>query len=155
MKFRMALGLTSRARHLAHAAEPNCGRKSGADMSRTVVAMAPLLVAGQAVGQETITLNGVVRTVSLTTAIYGCGRYYPINTRLIERVALASRRMDEEVAAREGKDWRAVLVAELERRITEVNATGQQLWCQYQYEIPGNRPPLQTERLSAAWLSQT
>jgi hypothetical protein len=109
-------------------------------MIRTVVAMAALLVAGQAVGQETITLNGIARTVSLMTALYGCGRYYPINTPLIEKVALASRRMGEEVAAREGKDWRAILVAELERRITEVNATGQQLWCQDQYEIRGNRP---------------
>jgi hypothetical protein len=39
-------------------------------MTRTAVAMAALLVAGQAVGQETITLNGVARTVSLTTALY-------------------------------------------------------------------------------------
>jgi hypothetical protein len=46
-------------------------------MTRTAVAMAALLVAGQAVGQETIALNGVARTVSLTTALYGCGRYYP------------------------------------------------------------------------------
>jgi hypothetical protein len=108
-------------------------------MIRTVVAMAALLVAGQAVGQETITLNGIARTVSLMTALYGCGRYYPINTPLIEKMALASRRIGEEVAAREGKNWHAILVAELERRITEVNATGLQFWCQYQYEIPGNR----------------
>jgi hypothetical protein len=72
-------------------------------MTRTAVAMAALLVAGQAVGQETITLNGVARTVSLTTALYGCGRYYPINTPLIEKMASASRRIGEEVAAREGK----------------------------------------------------
>jgi hypothetical protein len=57
-----------------------------------------------------------------------------------EKVALASRRMGEELAAWEGKDWRAIIVAELERRITEVNATGQQLWCQDQFEIPCNRP---------------
>jgi hypothetical protein len=56
-------------------------------MTRTAVAMAALLVAGQALGQETITLNGVARTVSLTTALYGCGRYYPINTPLIEKMA--------------------------------------------------------------------
>jgi hypothetical protein len=118
---------------------PDCGRKSGADMTRTAVAMAALLVAGQAVGQETITLNGVARTVSLTTALYGCGRYYPINTPLIEKMASASRTIGEEMAAREGKNWHAILVAELERRITEVNATGLQFWCQYQYEIPGHR----------------
>jgi hypothetical protein len=118
---------------------PDCGRKSGADMIRTVVAVAALLVAGQAVGQETITLNGIARTVSLMTALYGCGRYYPINTTLIEKMASASMRIGEEVAAREGKNWRAILVAELERRITEVNATGPQFWCHYQYEIPGNR----------------
>jgi hypothetical protein len=69
---------------------------------------------------ETITLNGVARTVSLTTALYGCGRYYPINTPLIEKMASASRRIGEEVAAREGKNWHAILVAELQRRITEV-----------------------------------
>jgi hypothetical protein len=76
--------------------------------------------------------------------------------------------MGEEVAAREGKDWRSILVAELERRITEVNATGQQLWCQDQIRNPGQPIPVQTERLShdqdhetnprgtrAAWLSQT
>jgi hypothetical protein len=108
-------------------------------MTRTAIVMAALLVAGQATAQD-ITLTGVARTVSLMTAIHGCGRYYPINTPLIEKVALTSRRMGEEVAAREGKDWRAILVAELERRITEVNAAGQQLWCQDQYEIPGNRP---------------
>jgi hypothetical protein len=37
------------------------------------------------------------------------------------------------VGAREGKNWHAILVAELERRITEVNATGLQFWCHYQY----------------------
>jgi hypothetical protein len=68
-------------------------------MTRTAVAMAALLVAGQAVGQETITLNGVARTVSLTTALYGCGRYYPINTPLIEKMASASRTIGEEMAA--------------------------------------------------------
>jgi hypothetical protein len=77
----------------------------------------------RAVGQETITLNGIARTVSLMTALYGCGRYYPINTPLIEKMALASRRIG----------------AELERRITEVNVTGPQFWCHYQYEVPGNR----------------
>jgi hypothetical protein len=116
-------------------------------MTRTAIMIAALLVAGQAIAQD-ITLNGVARTVSLMTAIYGCGRYYPINMPLIEKVASASRRMGEEVAAREGKDWRAIMVAELERRITEVNATGQQLWCRYQYEIPGNRPLFKQERLS-------
>jgi hypothetical protein len=70
-------------------------------MTRTAVAMAALLVAGQAVGQETITLNGVARTVSLTTALYGCGRYYPINMPLIEKMASASRRIGEEL--RHGK----------------------------------------------------
>jgi hypothetical protein len=57
-----------------------------------------------------ITAPAHTEPVSLTTALYGCGRYYPINTPLIEKMASASRRIGEEVAAREGKNWHAILV---------------------------------------------
>jgi hypothetical protein len=54
-------------------------------MTRTTLAMAALLVAGQAIAQD-ITLDGVTRSVSLVNAIYHCRQYYPIDTALLEKV---------------------------------------------------------------------
>jgi uncharacterized protein YifE (UPF0438 family) len=117
---------------------PDCGRESGADMTRTVVAMAALLVAGQATAQD-ITLDGVARSVSLVNAIYNCGQYYPVDTALLERFDRAFNNVGEKAAATEGRDWQAILRAEIERRHKEVVATGEKVWCQYQREIPQNK----------------
>jgi hypothetical protein len=107
-------------------------------MTRTAVAIAALLVAGQAIGQE-MTLNGLARTVSLVNAIYNCGQYYPVNTATLVRADRAFNRVGEEVAAKEGQSWPAILRAEIERRHNEVAATGQQMWCSHQREIPTNK----------------
>jgi hypothetical protein len=107
-------------------------------MTRTALAMAALLVAGQATAQD-ITLNGVARTVSLVNAIYNCGHYYPVNMATLERLDREFNRVGEEVAAKEGQSWPAILRAEIERRHNEVAATGQQMWCSYQREIPTNK----------------
>jgi hypothetical protein len=68
-------------------------------MTRTMLAMAALLVAGQATAQD-ITLDGVARSVSLVNAIYNCGRYYPVDTALLERLDAASNEVGERIAAR-------------------------------------------------------
>jgi hypothetical protein len=106
-------------------------------MTRTMLALAALLVAGQASAQD-ITLDGVARSVSLVNAIYNCGRYYPVDTALLERLDAASNEVGERIAAKEGRDWRAILRAEIERRHNEVVATGDKVWCSYQREIPQN-----------------
>jgi hypothetical protein len=107
-------------------------------MTRAAIAMAALLVAGQAIAQD-ITLDGVARTVSLVSAIYNCGQYYPVDTALLERSERAFNDVGEKAAAREGRNWRAILRAEIERRHNEVVATGLQFWCSYQREIPTNK----------------
>jgi hypothetical protein len=107
-------------------------------MTRTAVAIAALLVAGQASAQD-ITLDGVARSVSLVNAIFNCRQYYPIDTALLERFDRAFNDVGEEVAAKEGENWRAILRAEIERRHYEVVATGLQVWCSYQREIPTNK----------------
>jgi hypothetical protein len=91
-------------------------------MTRTMLALAALLVAGQASAQDALT--GVARSVSLVNAIYNCGRYYPIDTALLEKFDRAFNDVGEKVAAKEGKNWRAILRAEIERRHNEVVATG-------------------------------
>jgi hypothetical protein len=45
----------------------------------------------------------------------------------------------EKVAAREGRNWPAILRAEIERRHNEVVATGLPFWCSHQREIPTNK----------------
>jgi hypothetical protein len=107
-------------------------------MTRTTLAMAALLVAGQAIAQD-ITLDGVTRSVSLVNAIYHCRQYYPIDTALLERFDRAFNDVGEKVAAKDGENWRAILRAEIERRHNEVVATGLQAWCAYQREIPSNK----------------
>jgi hypothetical protein len=96
------------------------------------------LLAGQAIAQD-ITLNGVARSVSLVNAIYHCRQYYPIDTALLERFDRAFNDVGEKAAAREGRDWPAILRAEIQRRHNEVVATGLQVWCSYQREIPQNK----------------
>jgi 2-hydroxychromene-2-carboxylate isomerase len=103
-----------------------------------MLAMAALLVAGQATVQD-ITLNSVARSVSLINAIYNCGRYYPVDTALLERADAALNEVGEKAAAKEGKNWRAILQAEIERRHQEVVATGLQQWCSYQRQRPDSR----------------
>jgi hypothetical protein len=107
-------------------------------MTKIAIAMAALLVAGQAIAQD-ITPDGVARSVSLVNAIYNCGRYYPVDTSLLERLDAAFNEVGEKAAAREGKSWRAILRAEIDRRHKEVTATGLQHWCAYQREIPDYR----------------
>jgi hypothetical protein len=107
-------------------------------MTRTMLALAALLVAGQAIAQE-ITLDAIARSVSLVNAIYHCRQYYPIDKALLERFDRAFNDVGEKVAAKEGENWRAILRAEIERRHNEVVATGLQVWCSYQREIPTNR----------------
>jgi hypothetical protein len=111
---------------------------AGATMTTTAVAIAALLVAGQAIAQD-ITLDGVARSVSLVNAIYHCRQYYPIDTALLERFDRAFNDVGEKAAAREGRDWPAILRAEIQRRHNEVVATGLQVWCSYQREIPQNK----------------
>jgi hypothetical protein len=107
-------------------------------MTRTAIAMAAVLVAGQAIAQD-ITLDAVARSVSLVNAIYHCRQYYPIDTALLERFDRAFNDVGEKVAAKEGENWRAILRAEIERRHNEMVATGLQVWCSYQREIPTNK----------------
>jgi hypothetical protein len=107
-------------------------------MTRIAVAIAALLVAGQAIAQD-ITLDGVARSVSLVNAIYHCRQYYPIDTALLERFDRAFNDVGEKAAVREGRDWPAILRAEIQRRHNEVVATGLQVWCSYQREIPQNK----------------
>jgi hypothetical protein len=107
-------------------------------MTTTAVAIAALVVAGQAIAQD-ITLDGVARSVSLVNAIYHCRQYYPIDTALLERFDRAFNDVGEKAAAREGRDWPAILRAEIQRRHNEVVATGLQVWCSYQREIPQNK----------------
>jgi hypothetical protein len=113
------------------------GKLSGATMTRSARAIAALLVAGQAIAQG-IALDGVARSLSLVNAFYHCRQYYPIDTALLERLDRAFNDVGEKVAAMEGQNWRAILRAEIERRHNEVVATGLQVWCSYQREIPQN-----------------
>jgi uncharacterized protein YifE (UPF0438 family) len=102
------------------------------------MAIAALLVAGQAIAQD-MTLDGVARSVSLVNAIYNCGRYYPVDTALLERFDRTFNDVGEKAAAKEGRNWPAILRAEIERRHNEVVATGEKVWCQYQRDIPQNK----------------
>jgi hypothetical protein len=79
--------------------EPIESKLAEATMTRTAMAIAALLVAGQAIAQD-ITLDGVARSVSLVNAIYNCGQYYPVNTATLERLDRAFNRVGEEVAAK-------------------------------------------------------
>jgi hypothetical protein len=47
--------------------------------------------------------------VSLVNAIYHCRQYYPIDTALLERFDRAFNDVGEKAAAREGRDWPAIL----------------------------------------------
>jgi uncharacterized protein YifE (UPF0438 family) len=124
-------------------------------MTRTAVAIATLLVAGQATTQD-ITLDSVARSVSLVNAIYNCRQYYPIDTALLERFDRAFNDVGEKVAAKEGENWRAILRAEIERRHNEVVATGLQVWCSYQREIPTNKQFFKRKgRTMTEWLMNT
>jgi hypothetical protein len=105
---------------------------------KKILVLLLLLIATRAIGQE-ITLNGIARTVSLMTAISGCDRYYPIDAPLVEKAIRATKGVGEEVAAKESKHWPTILLAELKRRLDEVDATGQKMWCSYQRKIPQNR----------------
>jgi PAS domain S-box-containing protein len=67
-------------------------------MTKFAIAMAALLVAGQAIARD-ITLDGVARSVSLVNAIYNCGRYYPVDTSLLERLDAAFNEVGEKAAA--------------------------------------------------------
>jgi uncharacterized protein YifE (UPF0438 family) len=118
--------------------EPIESKLAEATMTRTAMAIAALLVAGQAIAQD-ITLDGVARSVSLVNAIYNCGQYYPVDTALLERLDKAFNDVGEQAAAKEGRDWQAILRAEIERRHNEVVATGLQVWCSYQRRIPTNK----------------
>jgi hypothetical protein len=68
-------------------------------MTRPTLVIAALLLAGQAIAQD-ITLDGVAQSVSLVNAIYNCGRYYPIDTALLERLERAFNDVGEKAAAR-------------------------------------------------------
>jgi hypothetical protein len=68
-------------------------------MTRTMLAMAALLDAGQATAQD-ITLDGVARSVSLVNVIYNCGRCYPVDTATLERVGRAFNEVGEKAMAR-------------------------------------------------------
>jgi hypothetical protein len=107
-------------------------------MTRAAIVTAAMLIAGQAIAQD-ITLNGVARSVSLVNAIYNCGQYYPVDTALLERLDRAFNDVGEQAAAKEGRDWQAILRAEIERCHKEVVATGLQSWCSYQRGIPTNK----------------
>jgi hypothetical protein len=78
--------------------EPIESKLAEATMTRTAMAIAALLVAGQAIAQD-ITLDGVARSVSLVNAIYSCGQYYPVDTALLERLF---NDVGEQAAAKEG-----------------------------------------------------
>jgi hypothetical protein len=118
-----------------------CGKLAGRirfNMTRMAIAMAALLVAGQAIAQD-VTLDGVARSVSLVNSIYHCRQYYPIDTALLERFDRAFNDVGEKAAAKVGENWRAVLRAEIERRHNELVAIGLPVWCSYQREVPTNK----------------
>jgi hypothetical protein len=84
-----------------------------------MLALAALLVAGQASAQDALT--GVARSVSLVNAIYNCGRYYPVDAALLERFDRAFNAVGEKAAAR-------VVSTRLARGPPIANLRGPLLW---------------------------
>jgi hypothetical protein len=91
------------------------------------------------ISAETATILIAIAGVSLVNAIYNCGRYYPVDTALLERFDKAFNDVGEKAAAREGNHWPTILREEIERRHQEVVATGDKAWCSYQRSIPQNK----------------